>query len=249
MAAVLSLSAAWMSAVPASAMDGVMDLFGIGSWSGTGSVKNYTPRMTAPYNNDYYTSKNYYYNTGYGMPNCTAYAYGRAYEILGTQPNLCYGNANLWYDYNRNSGAYPYGSTPKLGAIACWGGNHVAVVEAIQGDTITISESHYSGTYFDTRNLTVGQESNYVRNFQGYIYILNDNTRYVAPKPVVYTTGYRTTASNGLSLNLRATPDTNSEIIDKIPDGTRVYVNTVTGDWGRINYNGKSGWISLVWTK
>ena len=52
------------------------------------------------------------------MPNCTAYAYGRAYEILGTRPNLCPNNAGRWYDYNVNNGYYPYGQTPKLGAIA-----------------------------------------------------------------------------------------------------------------------------------
>ena len=49
----------------------------------------YVPRMSAPSRSSkYYTSGNPYYTTGYGMPNCTCYAWGRAYEILGKKPNL-----------------------------------------------------------------------------------------------------------------------------------------------------------------
>ena len=38
----------------------------------------YVPRLTAPDLNDplYYSNYNRYYETGWGMPNCTAYAYG-----------------------------------------------------------------------------------------------------------------------------------------------------------------------------
>ena len=52
---------------------------------------------------------------------------------------------------------YKRGSTPKLGAIACWslgvvgigndGAGHVAVVEQINSDgSIIVSESNYGGT-------------------------------------------------------------------------------------------------------
>ena len=82
------------------------------------------------------------------------------------------GNAYEWYGYNKRNGYYNYGRGPRLGAIACWSRGHVAVVEKIVGDTITISESHYSGRYFDTKNLKRGNESSYCGNFQGYIYIL-----------------------------------------------------------------------------
>lgn len=70
------------------------------------------------------------------MPNCTAYAYGRAYEILGSEPKLSWNNAEQWYGYNKANGYYKYGQTPKVGAIACWsysyGGGHVAVVERLK---------------------------------------------------------------------------------------------------------------------
>lgn len=142
------------------------------------NATSFSPRYDTPSSsNSYYYSSNPFYKSGYGMPNCTCYAYGRAYELLGTEPSLSRGNAGQWYWYNKNNGIYSYGSTPKLGAIACWdkydqNQGHVAVVEAIDGDSVTISESHYSGTYFDTRTIT-SNSSNYLTSmrFLGYIYI------------------------------------------------------------------------------
>jgi uncharacterized protein YjdB/surface antigen len=136
----------------------------------------FSPRLTAPTtDNDYFFSKNIFYLAGYGMPNCTAYAWGRAYEILGSKPRLSNGNANQFWGYNQNSGAYPYGTTPKLGAILCWDGNsygHVAVVEKIEGNRVTVSESSWSGSFFYTNTFTAGSEDSVsVGGFQGYIYI------------------------------------------------------------------------------
>ncbi|UYO64198.1 GBS Bsp-like repeat-containing protein [Acetobacterium wieringae] len=136
----------------------------------------FTARTTAPgADNTYFFASNPYSQGGYGLPNCTAYAFGRAYEILGTTPNLAMGNANSWWAYNQNTGYYPSGSTPKLGAVICWGGSsdgHVAIVEAINGDTVTLSESTYSGIYFQNYTYTIGAEdATSVGGFQGYIYI------------------------------------------------------------------------------
>ena len=138
--------------------------------------KLFSARVTAPgSDNAYYFSANPYSQGGYGLPNCTAYAFGRAYEILGTKPNLCMGNANSWWAYNQSTGYYPSGSTPKLGAVICWGGGsdgHVAIVEAINGNTVTLSESTYSGIYFQNYTYTIGAEdATSVGGFQGYIYI------------------------------------------------------------------------------
>lgn len=134
----------------------------------------YSPRLTAPTSdNEYYYDLNPFYQAGYGMPNCTCYAYGRAYELLGKKPNLCTGNAYNWFDYNKSGGYYPYGSTPKLGAIACWSGDagHVGVVEAVNGNTVVLSESSWGGSYWYTEEVNVNNMENITSNFQGYIYI------------------------------------------------------------------------------
>ena len=74
------------------------------------------------------------------LPNCTAYVSARWQQLSGGTIVLRggYGNAGDWYT---SSGLSKYRSTdssqnqtPKLGAIACWGGGtygHVAVVERI----------------------------------------------------------------------------------------------------------------------
>lgn len=138
----------------------------------------FTPRTTAPSKNDenYYSNRNEYYKNGYGMPNCTAYVYGRILELLEYIPNgLYYGNAENWYDGTKN---LEKGQVAKLGAIACYrtgkthnssdGAGHVAFVEKIDGDTFECSNSAYKGTTF---YMTKGYDTKNNKTFQGFIYL------------------------------------------------------------------------------
>ena len=148
----------------------------------TADAAAFTPRTTAPSTSDSrYYADNPFYKSGYGLPNCTCYAYGRAWEILGSKPSLPTGNAGSWYWKNAASNTYSYGSEPRLGAIACWDQNdqnkgHVAVVEKINGNRVTLSESHYgsnhNGTLFDNREM-YADSSDYLSKYRflGYIYI------------------------------------------------------------------------------
>lgn len=134
----------------------------------------YEPRLSAPNSSiPYYSSKlNVYFQTGTPMPNCVAYAYGRIYEMNGEAPLITHGSAGDWYGMNKANGYYDYGNTPKVGAVACWSG-HVAIVEKINKDgSVTISESHWGGTYFDVRTYE-NMDSHYGQTFQGYIYAYN----------------------------------------------------------------------------
>lgn len=133
-------------------------------------AQDYEPRLSAPNGEPYYTSElNVYAQTGYGMPNCVAYAYGRIYEINGEAPKISRGNAGEWWFINMNNSYYDYGNEPKVGAVACWS-NHVAVVEDVnEKGHVTISESHWGGTYFDTKVYT-NMMSHYGQTFYGYIY-------------------------------------------------------------------------------
>lgn len=140
----------------------------------TTAFAQYEARLNAPNGEAYYTRElNAYAKTGYGMPNCVAYAYGRAYELNGEAPKISKGNAGEWWFINKAHGYYEYGQEAKLGAIACWS-RHVAVVEDISDDgAITISESHWGGTYFDTK-VFYNMSSHYGQAFYGYIYIYDD---------------------------------------------------------------------------
>ena len=186
------------------------------------------------------------------MPNCTAYAFGRAYEILGYEPNLCWYNAEQWYGYNKSNGYYDYGQTPKLGAIACWsynGGGHVAVVEKVENGTVTFSNSAWSGYNFYLSTADISDPNaggNSWWNFQGYIYItdIDDPT----PEPTGEKTGiYRVNVDD--YLNMRNGAGTSFSYITSIPDGIELNVTKILKNggytWGYTTYNGKNGWVAL----
>lgn len=221
--------------------------------------KEFKPRLTAPaYSNPYYYSdKNIFYEYGYGMPNCTCYAWGRAYELLGSQPKLCVYSAHLWYDYNREHGYYSYGTEPKLGAIACWkyssgSSGHVAVVEKIENSKITFSNSAYSGTefYLDTVPINDPSDGRKTWIFQGYIYIGD----FAAPadepadKPVSVS-GQQYRITSGTGVNVRSGAGTENGVIGCLLYNQNVIVTqTKTSGgytWGYMEYDGLDGWFVL----
>lgn len=148
----------------------------------------YIPRLNSDGMNNnihWYSNGNPYYATGYGMPNCTAYAWGRFWEVgdpLNTgankpNPNELpgYYDGGVWWNHvDRN--VYQTGSIPQLGAVICFErtgyAGHVAIVEQINNDgSIVTSNSAYGGTYFYTQTLYASNNygwGSYV--FQGFIY-------------------------------------------------------------------------------
>ena len=135
----------------------------------------------------YWSAPDNPYYPNYGMPNCTAYAWGRFWEInnqMGhdVKPIGMIGNADQWYN---NSVAYQHGVTPKLGAIICFAGGtygtgHVGVVEEIlaNGDIVT-SNSDYGGAFFRVTTLSLP----FGVGFQGFIY--NPYTDQPEPTPTI----------------------------------------------------------------
>ncbi len=220
------------------------------------SASSYTPRLTAPdkTNKYYYSDKNIFYKYGWGMPNCTCYAFGRAYEILGKEPNLCMYSAYLWYEYNKEHNYYKYGKTPKLGAIACWTyssgtSGHVAVVEKISKDTITFSNSAYGGDVFYTSTAPINDPSNgndyWI--FQGYIYIGDYASEADSDNTENEGDVYRITSDNGV--NLRSGAGTSYKVIGAIAYGQTATVTKIKKadgyNWGYTSYNGKTGWFVI----
>ena len=61
----------------------------------------FTKRLSPPTeSNQFYFENNVFYNSGYGMPNCTAYAWGRFYELTNIRPKLSTNNAENWFNFN-----------------------------------------------------------------------------------------------------------------------------------------------------
>ena len=177
----------------------------------TGSLKNtsiatsnanFTPRLVSPRVDNDVENDKYWLRTSHGglnpfplpgtsgiagdtLPNCTAYAWGRFYEIIGSKPKLSTGNAEQWF--LKTSDGYERGQTPALGAVICWqkgattnpdgddGAGHVAIVEQINSDgSIVTSESGWkSSSYWWTttrRNDDGNWNGGSGYKFQGFIY-------------------------------------------------------------------------------
>lgn len=152
---------------------------------------NFIPRTTAPSTDDpKFYRDNPFYQSGYGMPNCTCYAFGRFWELLGHKPDLSLGDAEKWFNYDDG---YLRGTTPKLGAVIVWenpgdGGGHVAIVEQINADgSIRTSNSAWNSTLFYMQDIPADYSlKNY--NFLGFIYCPVDFSTggggYTVPEPV-----------------------------------------------------------------
>ena len=255
------LKSVFSKKVSAAVLTAVMLFVSVFSMSMIASAASFSPRLSAPSlsNKYYYSNLNVFYKYNYGMPNCTAYAYGRAYEILGSEPKLSRNNAEQWYGYNKANGYYKYGQTPKVGAIACWsysyGGGHVAVVEKVENGVITLSNSAYSGDnfYISTASISdpkVGGNKGW--NFQGYIYLGDFSgstiTTQTTTKNVTYTTGtYKTDFDD--YLNMRSGAGTSYSYVTSGPGNVTLNVTKVSASggytWGYTSYNGKTGWVAL----
>lgn len=156
-------------------------------------MATFVPRLDSDgmWQNPKWYADNVFYTSGYGLPNCTCYAWGRFWEIGGGRPALPTSNGGEWWADAQASGAYQTGQVAQVGAVACYedldgGAGHVAVVERINADgTLLISQSAWRRPltdyppdmegYFWT-NYTVGSTNmaqwlingNYA--FQGFIY-------------------------------------------------------------------------------
>ena len=245
--------------VSAAVLTAVIMFTAVFSLSTFAKAASFTPRLEAPsYSNKYFYDGNYniYQSAGYGIPNCTAYAYGRAYEILGKEPKLSWYSAETWFGYNLSGGYYDYGYTPKLGAIACWEygyGGHVAVVEQINADgSMILSNSEWGGrefylTYANVNDSNPGGNSWW--NFQGYIYIIDsDGADVVAPSKKEYKTGVYQVDVDSI-LNMRSKAGTGSSVSAMIPDGVKLSVTKIEEKdgytWGYTTYKDKNGWVAL----
>ena len=93
------------------------------------------------------------YSVGY----CTWYVKNLRPEL----PNNL-GHANTWFSNAKNNGL-AVGYTPRVGAVAvAIGYTHVALVTAVHGDTVTISEMNYKGWNVVSERVAPASEFNYI---------------------------------------------------------------------------------------
>lgn len=127
--------------------------------------------------NRYWYRDNPFYQAGYGLPNCTCYAWGRWWESAGAEyrPNLSLSNAEDWWGYTADG--YERGQHIALGACVCYadgdysGYGHVAIVEQIFDDYAVVSNSAYDAYFWQLDYIGLnGQFPRGNYRFQGFIY-------------------------------------------------------------------------------
>ncbi|WP_373808972.1 RICIN domain-containing protein [Streptococcus ferus] len=138
-----------------------------------------------------------YYSRDYRNGGCVNWAKDRANELLGLSlpstgewPTGVAGAANWWYIL-----PYPKGNEPAKYALAIWrytsvspyeNYGHVAFVEDVKGDIVTISQGGFVGASWNNylgvsyRDYSKSQVPNIERSFLGYVYLKGTPT----PTPV-----------------------------------------------------------------
>ncbi len=189
----------------------------------------------------WYSTTNPYYPAN-GLPNCTCYAWGRRWEILGTPDSkLPMGNGDQWWDIARARG-YSTGQTPALGAIACYDYTradygHVAIVEEITPTYFRSSNSGWPSPYFfmDTCYQSAGYVPNWASSryggvLQGFIYLPG----------VTPVNPYQWHANGDQYSYSRDSTEAfeNAVMFYSILSGLGWTLNAVVGAWANIGYEG-----------
>ena len=218
------------------------------------SVRTTMPGLDSAEGKTYYYNKNnpfYAANLGgtnysssykqYVIGNCTWYAYARASEMNGKWINSNFRwSASKWWDINKQNSYYPYGSTPKVGAIACYS-NHVAVVEKVVNGKPYVSESGWklsSSKPTSASQLYFHYGTPWYSSPKGYIYVSDASSN----DSVDVSYNVKVTTSN---LNMRTGPGTSYKTCGYIKPGTYAITQESNG-WGKLSSNGY--WVALKYT-
>ena len=116
----------------------------------------------------------------YGREGCAWFASARVKELTGKGNTILSGWA--WYNTQYSNYGFSRGSEPRAKALACYG-NHVAVVEAVNGDTVTVSQGGMGGLsdaahgycVISTMSRAKLESQGGCGVFYGYVYLDADN--------------------------------------------------------------------------
>ena len=177
----------------------------------------------------------------YSVGQCTWYAWGRAREILGKTPKVWKGNAGAWFSYNKSKGWYSWGSTPKEGSIMVTHKKgyssdigHVAIVEAINGDKMTISEYNWNiSKGFDTATLKTNVKTRGSHEVVGYIYLLDEKPS----KPSI--TSFEAKSTSSIEISWKSVSGATKYRIDRRKKGEENY-KTITSSCTSTSYTDKN---------
>lgn len=164
---------------------------------------------------------------------CMGYAEKLGYDATGYNPR---NNANGWKTYTSSSAL----DNLKAGDIVRYKNDgHSIYVTAVDGNTVTYTDCNSDGHCKIMWDKTISKAT------------LKSSFTHVRSAPSALATTYeigryKITANGGLIL--RKTASTSADALLTIPEGTKVNVTKISGSWGYTSYDGKEGWIYLIYT-
>lgn len=136
-----------------------------------------------------------------------------------------------------------------------YGSNHYIFVTAIEGNTVYFADANGTGGQ-DCKIRWGGRKSLSELNSKlVYVmsapYALNNSSHGDSAPSVEYIKGEYTvsTGDKNIPLNIREGAGTNYKLLGQVPNGTVINVEEVYGVWGKITYNGITGWVCLTYGK
>ena len=187
-------------------------------------------------------------SVAYRRGGCAWFASSRARQLTGKNISI-HGPAN-WLNSKYALYGFTRGSQPRAKSLAIFP-NHVFVIEEINNGIATVSEgatpiSDPAHGYCVIRTLPVSSIAGLYGGCRGYVYLgVSGNGSANSTGSAVSGTGYYKVNAHGNSLNLRSKANTMAGILGKIPHGTRVYVSGINNGFGKVSYNGNTGWVAL----
>lgn len=168
------------------------------------------------------------------------------------------GGKNCLYDLVDRYGNELYNIVYCLGTGGSSGPNHCLLIRAIINGQVYFADSFgctYSGTYYPEGTCTVLPLDRFVSSYRdmngdphGCVYFTNgESSHWVGSSQTSQTDefvpgNYTVTAS---ALNIRDSASTAGNIIGQLDNLETITVTEIVQNWGRITYQGKTGWICM----
>lgn len=174
-------------------------------------------------------------------------------EVKKVQPYTKYG-ASCKYQTNAYKNAKRWSSTPAVGYQAFFTRGHTGLVEKVEAKRITLIEGN-SNNKVERRTYTWPNSIFSGFGMPNYAPEKTEHKPAASTKPSTGTTtkpafvaySAKVIPSNGL--NVRTGAGTSYKKLGALKYGTVVTVKEEKSGWGRIAYNGQTGWICLAYVK
>lgn len=197
-----------------------------------------TERRTDDNLGDWYYNGNPYYQRGYGLPNCTCYAWGRLAEICNAAVTFYGGNAIMWASRPEMKQL----PSPKVGSCIIYSGGitdslgrlcgHIGVVEHLYDDgSIDVSMSSFGGYMWRLYRLNPSDSyhipDSYGLSFVGFF--MYDGVQVIYDQEARIQQEKKEKAEQELqkSVELRSIQPVDDLLIPKEIEQNKVYINSI----------------------